>query len=121
TRSPAAIRRSGSRDGAWRRRPAGLLRRSEEALGLQPLHRLLVLQRQAVDDLRRRQDVVDVAHALAGAPDVPPDLGTAAAAGAEGHLALVGRGQVVGVQPGLDDALAQVVAVNAGEQVGVDD
>ena len=40
---------------------------------------------------------------------------------AEVHLALVGLGQRVGIEAGRGDAALQVVAVHAGEEVGVDD
>src|SRR5690606_40656142 len=57
----------------------------------------------------------DATNTLAGAPDIPPGLALAAASGTKAHLALVREGQVVGIQPGLFDAAAQVGAVDAGK------
>ncbi len=79
-------------------------------LGLEPGH-----------DLGGGRGVEDLADALAGAPDVAPRLGLGVAARGEVHLALVGLGQRVGIEAGRGDAALQVVAVHAGEEVGVDD
>ena len=68
-----------------------------------------------------RLDRIDLAHALARAPDVAPDLLLGAAAGAEVHLAGIGLRQVERIEAGRDDAVLQVVAVHAGKKVRVDD
>src|SRR5512144_2384648 len=57
-----------------------------------------VLFDHARDHLAGRPHVVDVADALAAAPDVAPGLLFHVAARAEVHLGLVGLGQVVRVE-----------------------
>src|SRR5215813_14624310 len=79
-------------------------------LGLEPGH-----------DLGGGRSVEDLADALARAPDVAPRLHLGVAARAEIHLALVGHRQVFGIEAGRGDAALEIVAVHAGEQVGVDD
>src|SRR5215217_173836 len=79
-------------------------------LELQSLHQF--------GDWRR---VGDLADALAGAPDVAPRLGLGVAAGAEIHLRLVAERQVVGIEARGHDRGPEIIAVHAGEKVGVDD
>ena len=74
-----------------------------------------------VDELGDRRRVGDLADTLARAPDVAPRLGLHVAAGAEVHLRLVGNRQIVRIEPGRGDRGAEIVAVHAGEEVGVDD
>src|SRR5450755_4517127 len=75
----------------------------------------LVFGLEAGHDLGGGRRVEDLAVALARTPDVTPRLGLGIAARGEIHLALVGFGQVVGVEAGGGDAALQVVAVHAGE------
>ncbi|QYU70903.1 isoleucine--tRNA ligase [Leptolyngbya sp. 15MV] len=79
------------------------------------------LRLQPVDHRRHRADLLDRAHALARAPDVLPRLGLGIAAAAEVHRAGIAHRQVVRVHARRLDRGAQVVAVNPGEQVGIDD
>jgi hypothetical protein len=79
----------------------------------------VVLAAQARHQLAGGRDAVDRAQALAAAPDVLPRLGAGAAA--EVHLRRVAARQRVGIEPGVGDRGPEVVAVHAGEQVGVDD
>src|SRR3546814_19102085 len=65
-----------------------------------------------------RSYAVYAAHALAGAPDIPPGL---AAGGAKIAVLGPGRGQVVGIQPGRRNAGLQIIARDAGKVRGVDD
>src|SRR5688572_21906608 len=76
---------------------------------------------KALDQRAHRQDLVNVGDALAAAPDVAPRFALGVAAAAEVHLALVCDRQRVRIEPGVDDARAQVVAVHAREQVRVHD
>ena len=50
-----------------------------------------------------------------------PRLLVGVAAGAEIHLRGIGHRQVFRIEAGIDDGRTQIVAVHAGEQVGVDD
>src|SRR3546814_7039591 len=54
-------------------------------------------------------------------PDVLPRLCLGIAARAEIHRLEVALRQIVGVEPGVDDRPAQIIAVNAGEEVRIDD
>ena len=67
-----------------------------------------------------RFDGLDLPHALPHAPDVLPGFLELAAAGTEVHFGSIGHRQVVGVEPGILDRFTQIVAVHAGEQIGVD-
>jgi hypothetical protein len=78
----------------------------------------LVLPRQPGHDVADGQHLVDAADSLPGAPDVLPGLDPGRA---EVHGGLVGVREPVGIEPGGDDARAQVVAVHAGEGGRVDD
>src|SRR5665213_2740185 len=75
---------------------------------------------QPGDEFAGRRDRRDRADALAAAPDVAPGLGLLVAAGAEVHLGRIGLGKVFRIQAGALDARAQIVAVNPGEAVGVE-
>src|SRR5579885_3354246 len=128
-RRPAANRRAGSAnrrdDAAWRlssRLLGGLFQTGGDGFaGRERGARRLVLGLEPGHDVGGRRGVVDLADALARAPDVAPRLGLLVAAGAEIHLALVGHRQVVGIEAGRGDRALEVVAVHAGEEVGVDD
>src|SRR6185295_6187468 len=85
----------------------------------EPAPRRAVLRLQAIDELRDARDVVDVAHALARAPDILPRL-RAFVAGAVLPRLFGGR-QVVRVEAGRPDAAGKVAAVHAGEERRVDD
>src|SRR3546814_13988758 len=54
-------------------------------------------------------------------PDVLPRLCLGIAARDEIHRLEVALRQIVGVEPGVDDRPAQIIAVNAGEEVRIDD
>ena len=60
----------------------------------------------------------DRANALATAPDIFPCLGLVAF---EIHRRWVRNRQIVGIHAGVAHRAFQVIAVNAGEQVGIDD
>src|SRR6185437_7858872 len=79
---------------------------------------LLVFPSQALDELACRHHALDRPDPLAAAPDVLPGL---AGVAAEVHLARVALRQSVGIEAGGADRALQVVAVHAGEQIGVDD
>src|SRR6476620_846036 len=65
--------------------------------------------------------VGDGGNSLTGTPNVLPRLGVGVSAGAPVHGRWVGDGEVVWVEASGEDGAAQVVGVNPGEQVGVDD
>src|SRR5690606_10914166 len=66
------------------------------------------------------QHLFDCTHTLACAPDVLPGL-RARAACAEIHFRRVGDREVVGVEATAHQAVTQVVAVNARDEIGVHD
>src|SRR3546814_2031001 len=68
-----------------------------------------------------RADALYRSDPLARPPDVLPRLYLGIAAGPEVHRLEVDFGQIVGVESGLDDRAAQIVAVHPGEQVRLDD
>src|SRR3546814_5777266 len=74
---------------------------------------LTILSLEFLDDLPHRQNAVYAAHALAGAPDIPPGL---AAGGAKIAVLGPGRGQVVGIQPGRRNAGLQIIARDRSEE-----
>src|SRR5215210_1217494 len=76
------------------------------------------------DQFGGRHDLADAANALTAAPDLLPGLWLGALArgiGAETHFRYVGLRQVLRIHAGRNDRGLQVIAVNAGEQVGIDD
>jgi hypothetical protein len=80
-----------------------------------------VFAREPGDTLGNAFDGGDGADALTRTPDVLPCLGIGVAARTEVHLGRIAFRQIVGIETGGHDRRAQVVAVNAGEQVGIDD
>src|SRR5512143_3366004 len=82
---------------------------------------LFVLGHHSRHHFAGRQDVVDVADALAGAPDVAPGFLFHVAAATEIHLRLVGFRQVIGVETGQRHAVPEVIAFHAREERRVDD
>jgi hypothetical protein len=82
---------------------------------------LLVLFGELGHQFARGQHRVDGADALAAAPDVAPGLGVLVAARTEVHGRRIADRQVGRVEPRLDDRRPQVVAVHAGEEVGIED
>src|SRR6185312_17506561 len=86
--------------------------------------RLVVFLLEPRDQFGRRQDLGDAADALAGAPDFLPGLWLGALArrvGTEAHFRGIGGRQIVGIHAGRDDRRLQIIAVYAGEQVGIND
>src|SRR5437868_6615840 len=82
--------------------------------------RLGIFALQAIDEFGYRRRIGNLPDALAAAPDVLPGLDLHVAARAEVHLGLVGHREIVGIETGRSDGRAEIVAMNAGEQVGVD-
>ena len=86
--------------------------------------RLLVLVFQALDERRRRIDRADGPDALPTAPHVAPRLGRTLGLlylpTTEAHRARIALGQGVRIEPRVDDRRPQIVAVDAGEEVCVD-
>ena len=87
----------------------------------QPLPCIVVFRPQALDQVARREHGIDGPDALATTPDIFPGLGTGVAAAAEIHLRGITFRQVVRIQAGGLDRGPEVVAVYAGEPVGIDD
>src|ERR1043166_1162787 len=88
------------------------------------VERFVILLLEAADQLGGRQDLADAAHALPGAPDFLPRLRLGALAGgigAKAHPGGIGGRQVFRVHAGRDDRRLQIVAVHAGEEIGIDD
>src|SRR3546814_18980550 len=88
---------------------------------LQCAVRLAILRRQLGYKVADRADARYRSCPLARPPDVLPRLYLGIAAGPEVHRLEVAFGQIVGVESGLDDRAAQIVAVHPGEQVRIDE
>lgn len=80
-----------------------------------------VLAFHSRDEVLDAPNALDRADPLTGPPDVLPCLGLGVAAAAEVHLRGIACGKVVGIQSGVLDRAAEVVPMNPGEQVRVDD
>ena len=72
---------------------------------------------QARDQIGSRADLLHCTDALAAAPDVLPGFGAAIT---EIHFGRIAFRQVFRVQACRFNGIAQVVAMDAGEQVGID-
>src|SRR5437763_12826058 len=99
-----------------------------------PLFRIMLLERgidrfviflfESPDQFSRRHHLGDAADALSGAPDFLPGLWLGALArrvGTEAHFRGIGGREIIGIHAGRDDRRLQIIAVYAGEQVGIDD
>jgi len=83
--------------------------------------RLVVILPHSRNDLRHRRGILDATDALPRAPDILPGLRFGVAARAEIHLRFVGLRQIGRVESGGDQRRPQIVAMNTGNQIGVDD
>ena len=82
---------------------------------------IVVFPGQSGHDIGHWLGALDIAHALTGAPDILPGLGLGRATRAERHRRFIRLGQIIGIQPGVLDRAPQIIAVHAGEQIGIDD
>src|SRR5258708_37054754 len=99
--------------------PAPLGRSARRGLKIESGARSRIFALNALDQRRHALPRMNPAHALSGAPDIAPRLGRSVAAGAEVHFRFVRLREVIGVKTGARDAAAQVIAVHAAEQRGV--
>ena len=91
------------------------------SLGRQRAFGLAIFLFQSVDQSGHGGNVLDLPHALPGAPDVAPSLLVGVAARAEIHFRLVRLRQIVGIEPRRHDRSTQIVAMDAREEICIDD